>query len=150
MTNSIPLSDLESSPSAKFTNIGDSHAGRITAIAERQQTNIAGEALTFKDGTPRMQWVISIEKAGGEVVALYAKGGRYQPVEGTGESMLSAIGTAVRAAGAEAVDVGGELAVAFTGMGEAKPGQSAPKLFTAQYRAAPTASIPASNLFGDS
>jgi hypothetical protein len=149
MTNSIPLSNLEPSPSAKFETIGDKHVGRITAMNERQQTNIAGEALTFKDGSPRMQWVITIEKADGDVVSLYAKGGKYKVASGTGESMLSAIGTAVRTAGADAVDVGGELAVAFTGLGEAKPGQSAPKLFQAEYRP-PSASIPAADLFSKS
>lgn len=149
MTTSIPLSDLESNPSAKFTAIGDKHAGRITAIAERQQTNIKGELLTFDDGSPRMQWVISIQKADGDTVSLYAKGGKYVAETGMGESMLTAIGLAVRAAGASAVDVGGELAVAHTGLAKAKPGQSPAKLYQAEYRA-PTASIPATDLFSDS
>jgi hypothetical protein len=143
MTQSIPLSDLESSPSAKFTNIGDSHAGRITNIAERPQTDInTGAPRTFQDGSPMMQWVITIQKQDGEVVALYAKGGKFKAVTGSGESMLTAIGLAVRAANAQAVDVGGELAVQFTGLGEQKPGKAAPKLFTAQYKAPAAASIP--------
>lgn len=146
MTTSIPLSQLESSPAAKFTNIGDSHSGRITAMTERQQTDINGVPLEFKDGSPRMQWVITLEKPDGEVVALYAKAGKFKAAQGSGESMLVAIGSAVRAAGADAVDVGGELAVAYTGQSEAKPGQSPAKLFTAQYRP-PTASVPVGNLF---
>ena len=144
MSNSIPLSDLESSPSAKFETLGDKHAGVITAINQRQQTDISNKPRFFDDGTPMMLWVITIEEADGETAALFAKGGKFSPVQGQGESMLSAIGTAVRAAGAGSVDVGGTLAVAFTGMGEAKLGQSPPKLYTAQYRApAPaTASVP--------
>lgn len=147
MTQSIPLSELESTPSAKFTQIGDSHVGRITNMAERPQTDInTGVALTFKDGSPRMQWVITIEKQDGEIVALYAKGGKFKASQGSGESMLNAIGLAVRAANASGVDVGGELAIAFTGLGEQAPGKAAPKLFTAQYKPPAAASIPA-NLF---
>jgi hypothetical protein len=143
MTQSIPLSGLESSPSAKFTNIGDSHAGRITALEERAQTDITtGEPRTFKDGSPRMQWVISIQKHDGEVVALYARGGRFKAATGTGDSMLTAIGLAVRAANASGVDIGGELAVAFTGLGEALPGKNPAKLFTAQYKPPAPVSVP--------
>lgn len=151
MTTSIPLSDLESSPSAKFTNIGDKHVGVITALAERQQTDIKGRLLTFDDGTPRMQWVITIREANGDTAALYAKGGKYEVESGEGESMLSAIGSAVRKAEATGVDVGGDLAVAFTGYGKAKPGQDRPKLYRAEYRAPrpQAASIPAKDLFGD-
>jgi hypothetical protein len=144
MTQSIPLSGLESSPSAKFENFGDSHAGRITALDERPQTDIeTGAPLLFKDGTERKQWVISIEKTDGETVALYARGGKYKAEQGTGEAMLTAIGLAVRAAKASGVDVGGELAVVFTGYGERKPGKNPPRLYTAQYRPPATASIPA-------
>jgi hypothetical protein len=144
MTQSIPLSDLESSPAAKFTEIGDGHKGRITGLAERPQTDInTGAPRTFQDGSPMMQWVISLQKPDGEVVALYAKGGKFRAVTGTGESMLTAIGLAVRAANASGVDVGGELAVVHTGLGEQKPGKAAPKLFTASYRPPATASIPA-------
>jgi hypothetical protein len=146
MTSSIPLSSLESSPSAKFTEIGDSHVGRITGMEERQQTNTKNEPLTFNDGSPRMLWVFTLEKPDGEVVALYAKGGKYQPASGAGESMLSAIGTAARKAGAKSVEIGAELAVAFTGLGEKKPGQDSPKLYTAQYRP-PAASVPVADLF---
>jgi hypothetical protein len=139
MTNnptSIPLGQLESSPSAKFTNFGDSYKGRIVGLVERQQTDIEGRPLTFNDGSPRMQWVIQIEQVNGDTVALYAKGGKFKAVQGQGASMLSAIGQAVKAAGATAVDVGAELAVVYTGLSDAQPGKSAAKLYTAQYRSA--------------
>lgn len=144
-TPSIPLSELESSPSAKFEQIGDKHAGRITNLAERAQTDPnTGAVKTFNDGSPRMVWVITIEKADGETAALWARGGKFTAKQGTGESMLNAIGSAVRAANAASVDLGGQLAVAFTGFGEAKPAQSPPKLFTAQYQppAPANASVP--------
>lgn len=141
-TNSIPLSDLESSPSAKFTSIGDSYAGRIISMVERQQTDLQGRPSTFPSGDPMMVWVITIETASGERLALWARGGKFKVATGTGESMLSAIGAAVRAAGASAIEVGAELAVAHTGMGEASIGKNAPRLFTAQYRAPATAAVP--------
>jgi hypothetical protein len=142
MTSSLPLSDLESSPSAKFTEIGDKYAGRIVAMNERQQTDINGKLLAFDDGTPRMQWVITIEQASGDNVQLYAKGGNFKAAKGTGNSMLSAIGAAVRAAGAGAVDVGGQLAVQYTGDSVAQPGRFPAKLYTAQYQPPAPASVP--------
>lgn len=141
MTTSIPLSQLESTPSAKFPEIGSAHKGRVTAMDQRDQTDTNGNVKQFKDGTPRKQWVISLEKNDGEVVSLYASGGKFTPATGTGHSMQTAIGIAVREAGADSLDIGGELAVAHTGLGEAKPGQNAPKLYTAQYRP-PSQSVP--------
>jgi hypothetical protein len=149
MNQSIPLSQLESSPGAAFKELGDSYKGRITGIEERQQTDLDGVPLSFTDGTPRMQFVISIEQRDGETVALYAKGGKYKADEGSGESMLAAIGTAVRAAGAASVDVGADLAVAYTGNAKLGGGRVA-KLYSAAYKPAPAASIPAGDLFKDS
>lgn len=134
MSNSIPLSSLESSPSAKFENIGDKYAGTIVSMVEKQQT-YDGVAQFFPSGDPIMVWVITIKTDEGDEVALWAKGGNFKVAQGSGESMLNAIGTAVRAAGANSVDVGAKLAVAHTGLGEkAKPQFNAPKLYTAQYQ----------------
>lgn len=139
---SIPLSELESSPAAKWNQIGDTYRGRITSMVQRQQTNTDGAALSWNDGSPRMLWVITIEQTNGESVALYAKGGKFRVAEGSGDSMLNAIGAAVRAAGAQGVDMGADLAVAFTGMAEATAGKNAAKLYTAQYRPAAAPSVP--------
>lgn len=134
MSNSIPLHDLEASQSAKFDAIGDKYIGIITGIDHRQQTDPkTGIPKTFPSGDPMMLYVITLQPEGGDPIALWAKGGRFQAVQGTGESMLSAIGTAVREAGATSVEVGAKLAVAFTGEGETKPGFNAPKLYTAKY-----------------
>jgi hypothetical protein len=149
MTTSIPLSSIEASPGAKFVEIGDTYKGRITNIEQRQQTDMDGSPKTFKDGSPMMQWVISLEQANGDTVSLFARGGKYTPSTGEGESMLSAIGTAVRAAGAEAVEVGAELAVAYTGQAEPAPGKKA-KLYVAQYRPPAAPSVPVDDLFSDS
>lgn len=144
-TNSIPLADLEAGNSAKFERIGDKHAGKIVAMDERQQTSMAGIPLTFNDGSPRTLWVITIEPDDGDPVQLWAKGGKFKAKSGTGESMLVAIGLAVKAAGAESVDLHGELAVAYTGDGEPTTTGGTPKLYTAQYLP-PAPSIPAMDL----
>jgi hypothetical protein len=88
-----------------------------------------------------MQWVITIQPDNGDTVTLYAKGGRFKPATGAGESMLSAIGTAVRAAGAGSLDVGGKLAVAYTGDSAAQPGRFPAKLYTAQYQPPPSGEV---------
>lgn len=134
MSNSIPLGDLESSASAKFEQIGDKYVGTITSIDHRQQTDLDGTPKRFQSGDPMMMYVIGLHLDDGETAALFAKGGKFTPKTGSGESMLSAIGTAVRNAGATSVEVGAKLAVAFTGEGEARTGMNAPKLYTAQYQ----------------
>jgi len=151
MPDSIPLSDLQGGTAAKWDAIGDRYVGRIVSMDQRQQTNTEGQPLSWNDGSPRLQWVIGIEQADGEVANLYAKGGAFSPVQGTGKAMLVAIGEAVKAAGATALRVGDELAVAFTGLGEAKGGKNAPKLYQAAYKPAPAmaASVPVSDLFSD-
>jgi hypothetical protein len=141
--NTIPLSEMEQSPSAKWTQIGDTYRGRIVSMDKRQNTKPgSGEPVFFPSGDPQMVWVITIEQANGERVALWAGNGKYKAASGSGEAMLAAIGTAVRAAGANAVDIGAELAVAHSGMGEASPGKNPPRLFTAQYRQAAPESVP--------
>lgn len=148
---SIPLSTLESSAAAAFNNLGDKYLGRVTALKQQQQTNPKdGTPQFFPSGDPKMLWIITLEQSNGDSVALWAKGGRTpDATTGSGESMLSAIGSAVRAAGAEGLEKGGKLAVAFTGEVEPKErGLNATKLYTAQYQP-PVPSIPAADLFGD-
>jgi len=149
MTQSIPLADLEGGNAAKFENIGDKYEGQIIDMDERQQTSTAGEPLTWNDGRPRMLWVITIQPDDGDPVQLWAKGGRYKAAEGSGESMLNAIGLAVKAAEAKSVDVGARLAVAYTGKGEKTAVGGTPKLYTAEYQPPAPASIPADSLFSN-
>lgn len=152
MSTSIPLSELESSAAAKFENIGDKHVGVITGLKQTQQTDPnTGQPKHFPSGDPIMLWIITLQPAeGGDPVALWAKGGsNFVAVKGSGDSMLVAIGKAVREAGASSVDVGGTLAVAFTGETEPKPGLSAARLFTAQYKppAEQPSQVPVDDLF---
>ena len=151
MTTSIPLTDLQSSPAAKFENIGDTYVGRITALDVRQQTDpVSGAVKTFASGDPMPVWVITIEQDNGEVIALWGRKGNYDVASGQGEAMMNAIGHAVETAGAKSIDVGGRLAVRHSGVGKpTAPGLSAPRLYVAQYEPPAVApqSIPASDLF---
>lgn len=150
-TNSIPLSELQGGKAASWDAVGDRYVGRIVSMDQRQQTNTEGQPLSWNDGSPRLQWVIGIELANGDVANLYAKGGSFAPVQGTGKAMLVAIGEAVKAAGGTELRVGDELAVAFTGLGEARGGKNAPKLYTAAYKMAAQqpAAVAVADLFSD-
>jgi hypothetical protein len=67
--------------------------------------------------------------------------------------MWEAIKAAVRKSGKTTIEIGGEIAVAFTGLGKTSAGFNPPKLYTADYRPpAPkeTTSIGVDDLFGDS
>ena len=136
MTQSIPLTDLEGGNAAQFINLGDKHVGTITDFSERQQTKLGeGTPLTFNDGTPRMVHVITIQPLdGSDAVQLWARGGKFEVASGSGTSMGGAIAEAAKKAGVQKLEVGAQLAVAFTGMGVPKPGFNAPKLYTAEYR----------------
>lgn len=145
---SIPITQLQTSPAAAFNELGQGYDGKIVAIDQRQQTDPKnGQVKYFASGDPMTQWVITLEQSDGQTTQLYAKGGRFKAEKGTGESMLNAIASAIKAAGAASLDVGGRLAVKWTGEGEARPGLNAPKLYTAQYAPPPAASVKVDDLF---
>jgi len=141
MTNSIPLSALGSGTSAKFKQVGDKVAGKILSIEQRQQTSIDGHPQTFADGSPRMQWVVTLQREDGETVGLYARGGNYKATTGEGESMEAALASAGTAAKVEAIEVGGQLAVVHTGTADLGAGKVA-KLYRAQYQPPAPVSVP--------
>ena len=129
--------------------------GVIESAELRQQTSLEdNKLLTWDDGRPRMMLVITLQTTDREddsdtgLRAIYAKGGRFEVAEGEGTSMRDAIAQAVKDAGASSIDPGDELAVGFTGVGKAKRGYTAPKLYTASFKKA-TASVSAADLFGD-
>jgi hypothetical protein len=137
-----------------FAEFGDTVSGEIIAAEVRQQTSIEGELLTWPDGKPRQQLVITLQTKLHEdddddgQRTIYAKGGRFDVNKGEGQSMRDAIAEAVRVIGAKSIEVGDELAVSYTGEGVAKRGYNAPKLYTAGFRKAKP-SITESDLFGD-
>ena len=139
---------------AKFDNIGDKVEGEITDVRLSQQTSMDdGTPLTWSDGSPRMQLVVSLKTADklddndDGVRRVFAKGGNYEVATGTGKSMKDAIADAVKKAGVKSIDEGGTLTIAFTGEGKrTNRGYAPPKLFRAAYKP-PTASVDADDLF---
>jgi len=135
---------------AKFDNVGDAVEGTVTDVRLSQQTSMEDNTpLTWADGSPRMQLVVSIktdERNGDEddgVRRIFAKGGNYEVASGAGKSMKDAIADAVKKAGAKSIDEGGWIKVAFTGEGKkTNRGYATPKLYRASYKA-PVASVSA-------
>jgi hypothetical protein len=140
----------------KFEQLGDLVEGTITDVRLAQQTSMDDNApLTWADGSPRMQLVITLatNERDGEnddgLRRVFAKGGNFEVAEGSGKSLKDAIADAVKKAEARSIDEGGTLKVAYTGVGKkTNRGYSAPKLFKASYKK-PTASVATDELFDD-
>lgn len=140
---------------AKFEAIGDMVTGPITDVKLTQQTAMeTNEPLTWPDGSPRMQLVVSmqtdtkLDDNDDGIRTVYAKGGKYEVASGSGTSMKDAIGDALKRAGAKTIEVGGQLTVAYTGEGKkTNRGFTAPKLWKAKYEP-PTVAVAASDIFG--
>ena len=140
----------------KWDNLGDTASGVITDASISQQTSLDDNTpLTWSDGSPRMQLVITIatdehtDENDDGLRRLYAKGGRFEAAEGSGSSMKDAIADAVRRSGAKTIEEGGKLTVAYTGVGKkTNRGYNAPKLFKAKYEP-PTRSVAVDDLFDE-
>jgi hypothetical protein len=139
-----------------FASIGDSIEGTIVDAEVRQQTSMEGELLTWADGKPRMQVVITLQtelrdddgkrdESDDGLRTIYAKGGKFDIAKGEGTSMRDAIAEAVKG---QKLEEGDSLVVVHSGMGVAKRGYQAPKLYTAGFRKAKK-SISADALFSD-
>ncbi len=149
MSDSLNLSELSRGPAAKFVDIGDKVTGKITSVKREAQRDFdSGAELTWSNGDPRLQTVIGLDTADGEVT-IYAKGGKVNTIaEGEGLAMENAIVAAVKAAGASSIDPGAELAVAYTGTATpTKKGLNGMKLYVAQYKAAAPSSVSVDDLF---
>jgi hypothetical protein len=140
---------------AKFEEIGDSVEGDITDAVVGQQTDMeTGAPLTWTDGSPRMQLVVTLQtddKSADDdgLRRIFAKGGKYEVDSGTGTSLKDAIGDAVKKAGAQTLAVGGRLKVGYTGVGKkTNRGFSAPKLYRATYTP-PVKSVSAEDLWDE-
>jgi len=118
-------------PVAKFPTIGTTHLGTITHLEARQQRDFdKGEPLTWDDGSPRMELVITIDNAG-ESMRLFVKG-----------AMLSALRDEVRRAGQKKPEVGGKLAVKYSHDGESKnPKLNPPKMYQVAYEPPTAAAV---------
>ncbi|QAY02799.1 hypothetical protein SEA_NIKLAS_68 [Mycobacterium Phage Niklas] len=128
--------------SAKFKNHGDTVGGLIAVEPEqRQQTDLeTNEPLVWKDGSPRMQLVVTVQTDLSDPEIEDDDGLRRLFVKG---EMRKAVQKAVIAAGAKGLDVGGELHVTYVGDGEKKGKLTPPKLYSAVYKKPAPGSTPA-------
>jgi hypothetical protein len=118
--------------SFKFDTIGKTAKGTVVAATAQQQTDFqSGKPLTWDDGNPRMQLVITLATDERDPDDPTDDGERRIFAKG---EMLKAIKAALRAANAELAE-GGTLAVKYTGDGEAERGKNPPKLYAAEYKA---------------
>lgn len=122
------------SAAAKFPTVGTLIKGTITGAELTQQTDPAdGKPKTWDDGNPRMQMVVTLQTDERDADIDDDEGIRRLFVKG---KMLQAVREAVKGAGVKTVEVGGVLAVKYTGDGEkTNPAFNAPKLYAAQYKA---------------
>ncbi len=119
------------SKAAKFPTPGTVVKGIVTGTRVTEQTEIGTNAIKrFDNGQPMMQMLVTVQTTEREdedddgLRTLYAKGGK--------GGMLEALREATKAH--RGIQVGGELAVKYTGDGEAKQrGFNPPKLYKAQY-----------------
>lgn len=138
-----------------FEKLNDVVIGEVISAEVRQQTDVeTGEKLTWTDGSPRMQLVITLQtslKSSDDddgVRQIFAKGGTFEVASGEGQSMKSAIAQAVRDGKGNGLNPGDQLAVAWTGEGVKKNrAYNAPKLYTASWKPAPAQSVSGKDLF---
>ena len=111
-----------SAPAVKFTNPGDTVKGTVTAVKKMEDRDLGtGQVKTWPNGDPKYVFVFTLNTDEGEA-SLWVRG-----------NMVSAIREAAHTANVKQM-VGTTLAVQFTGLGEAKKGFHAPKLFKAQIK----------------
>lgn len=118
-------------PAAKFPEIGASVTGTITEPpVQQQQTEIGtGKPLTWDDGKPRMQLVITLQTDQRDPEIEGDTGLRRVFVTGTKVSEGGGMKGAFQRAGIRDLPVGGTLTVKYTHDGKAQKGFSAPKQY---------------------
>lgn len=117
--------------SAKFETVGQVWKGTVVSLDLQQQRDFKTGALKYwdSDGRPMMQLRVVLQTDARDdenddgLRAVYLKG----------ESQ-KAVREAVKKAGAESIEEGGTLALAYTGDGEKKGNLEPPKLYRAEYR----------------
>lgn len=130
--------------SAKFDNPGDTITGTVESAEVKDQTDIqSGKPLLWDDGSPRKQLVVRLQTALRDdsdddgVRAVYVKGAK----KAGSRSLHDAVASAVRAAGAKSLEVGGTLTVTHDGTEASQTrGYNDRKLYSASYVAPDRAS----------
>lgn len=125
--------------SVAFDNVGDSVTGTIESTEVRQQTDIQhGTPLTWDNGDPKMQLVVTLQTALRDPAIDNDDGKRNVYIKGSKKagtrSTHDAVASAVRAAGADGLKVGGTLTLQYVASEpSATRGFSDRKLWAAQY-----------------
>lgn len=137
MTNMLPDPDEllmgGGAPTCTFPEIGTTWKGEVVDKRTEQQRDFdTGKPLTWDDGSPRLQVVITLQTDERDPKIAGDDGRRRLFVKG---QMLNAIRKAVSDAGAKTVEIGGTLAVQYTSDGEpSRKGMNPPKQYTAAYK----------------
>ena len=121
---------------AKWPTIGTTYAGEITANPEiRQRRDIGtGEPLTWKDGNPQQEIIVTIKTEQRDPEKPDDDGTRKVVIKAWGPQM-NELKRAVQAAGATDLQVGGRFSMTYKADGQASnPGFNAPKLFEMSYQ----------------
>jgi hypothetical protein len=118
--------------SAKFPEPGATIKGTIEEAAVSQQTDLDGKPRVWDDGNPRQQLVVTLTTDERDSTIDDDNGARRVFIKG---QMLTALKDALKKAGAKSIEVGGTLAIKYTGDGTpTKVGFNAPKLYVCQYK----------------
>jgi hypothetical protein len=135
-----------------FDNLGDMCEGEIVSMTKRQQTSLdSGKPQYWDNGEPKMmvvvvvQTTLSIDDEDDGLRSVYLRGGNFDVASGVGHSSAKAVRDAVKRAGAAGIEVGGRLALKWTGLAPKKGGFSPAKLYSATYKPA-SAMIPADEM----
>lgn len=133
-------------PAAKFHTIGTIVRGEILETATSQITDYTtGEPKVWKDGSPRMQAILTIQTDQRDPEIVDDDGKRRLFV--ASRSMKDAVRDAVTAAGKRQLELGGKIAIQYTGDGE-NAGGIPPKLYKAEYKP-PVPGAASSDLLGN-
>lgn len=122
-------------PSLKFESIGTAFSGTIAMQPEvlQQRDFTTGEPKFYDDGKPMQQIKLVLDTDQRDPDDPYDEGQRTLWVKG---NLFKEMRTAVRAARAKGLEVGGKIKVAYVGDGEPpKRGMNPPKLFKVVYEA---------------
>lgn len=120
-------------PTAKFDSVGVAIGGPITEEPTIGQVRdfTTGELKVWSDGSPQRQMVVTVQTELRDPEISDDSGKRRLYVKA---KLREAVAAAVRAAGANGLEVGGVLTVTYTGDGVSSGrGMNPPKLFTATY-----------------
>lgn len=116
-----------SGTSVKFTTQNEEFIGQVSAPVTTVQDTVFGsrdQLATFPNGDPKMKALVPLTTESGEQKTLHVP---------QGSRLQKAIGAALVAAGVNDLEVGGVLAVAWTGFAQGRNPAQPPREYSARY-----------------